>query len=254
MTFALPGATEAIVSALNTLVTDLSAQAGANLAGLVLYGGLARGRYRAGRSDVNVVVLLNRADAPSLRAIAPALRDARRAAGVEAMLITPAEVPLAAQDFPTKFLDIQRHHVLLHGTDPFADLRVPRAIVQRRVAQSLRNLVLRLRHRYLTLCEEPEGLKAALADIARPLAIELAALLHLEGHALPGEDRTAALYGLAAQTFHLDAPTLASLASLRDGTGAAVDPSPLFGRLLDLLSSLADQVDHAAAAASGGSA
>ena len=248
MTHSLPGAPEDVALALETLARDLAAQAAGNLAGLVLYGGLARGRYRPGRSDVNVVVLLKRLDAASLKAIAPALRDARRAAGVDAMLMTPGEVPFAALDFPTKFLDIQRHHVVLHGIDPFTPLQVPRAVVQKRIAQSLRNLLLRLRHRYLILCDEPDGLHRALADVARPLAIEMAALLQLDGLVLPDEDRTAALYGLAAQAFDLDAAALADLAALRDGT-REVDAHAVFERLLDLLSLLADEVDRRAAAA-----
>ena len=247
MTYALPGAPENIVLALKTLATDLSEQAGINFAALILFGGLARGRYRAGRSDVNVVVLLHNANAQSLQAIAPALRDARRAAAVQAMILTPAEVPLAAHDFPTKFLDIRRHHVVLHGVDPFATLEVPQASVLRRIAQSLRNMLLRLRHRYLILCDEPEGLNKALAEVARPLAIELGALVQLEGDLLPDEDRTASLFALAAKAFNLDASTLASLASLRDGIRED-DVAALFERLLDLLSSLADQVDRRAAA------
>ena len=48
------------------------------LAGLLVYGGLARGRYRPGKSDVNVVVVLREAGAAALAAIAPALRTAGR--------------------------------------------------------------------------------------------------------------------------------------------------------------------------------
>lgn len=245
-TLSVPGATPDVAEALQQLVLQLAQQAGDNLAGLVLYGGLARGRYRPGRSDVNVVVLLQRADGPSIRAISAALRDARRAAAVEAMVMTPAEVPMAALDFPTKFLDIARFHRVLHGVDPFAALDVPRAVVLRRVAQSLRNLLLRQRHRYVAVCDEPETLRRALADLARPLALELSALLQLEGHTLPEEDRTAALYGAAAKALSLDGATLSALASLRDG-GNVPEPGALFERLLDLVSGLADRVDRQAA-------
>lgn len=246
MTLSIPGATPDVADALQALVNDLAQQGGSNFAGLVLYGGLARGRYRPGRSDVNVVVLLQQADGPSIKAIAPALRDARRAAAVDAMLMTPDEVPLAALDFPTKFLDIHRHHVVLHGVNPFAVLLVPRDVVLRRVAQSLRNLLLRQRHRYLAVCDEPATLRRALADLARPLAIELSALLQLEGHALPEEDRTAALYAMAAAALSLDAATLETLAGLRDGDETA-DAGALFEQLLALVSGLADRVDRMAA-------
>lgn len=244
----LPSATESVTQALESLVTDLSGQAGPAFVGLVLYGGLARGRYRPGRSDVNVVVLLEPATATVLKAIAPALRQARRAAAIDAMLMTPAEVPLAALDFPTKFLDIQHHHRVLYGTsDPFQNLALPREAVQRRIAQSLRNLLLRLRHRCVTLADEPTGLRTALAGMARPLAIELSALLRVGGHIVPVEDRTAIVYAAAADALGLDAATLSALAALRDGQHA-IDAPALLEDLLALLSGLADQVDRQAAA------
>ncbi len=242
----IPGAPEAVASALRELAQDLAQSAG--LAGLVLYGGLARGRWREGRSDVNLVVLLRHIDAAVLAAIAPAMREARRAVAADAMLMTPAEVPLAALDFPTKFLDIQRHHLLLCGEDPFAALHIPPGHVRRRVAQSLRNLLLRLRHRCVNQYDEPARLAAALADLARPLAIELSALLQAGGHAGADEDRTAAIYTAAAQAFGLDAAVLAELARLREGETPA-STTQLMAGVLALLSTVADQADQLAASA-----
>lgn len=242
---AVPGATEAVAHALQALLSDLQAQAGPSLAGLVLFGGLARGRYRAGRSDINVAVLLHSADPSVLQAIAPALGRARRAAAVEAMLITLAEVPFAALDFPTKFLDIQRHHVVLYGSDPFEPLQIPASLVHRCVAQSLRNRVLRLRHRYTSQINDPVALQLALAAMARPLAIDLTALLQVNAHTLPAEDRTAALYHAAAEAFALDVRPLETLAALRDGA-TDIDADALCQQLLPWLSDLANQVDKAA--------
>nr|WP_297351443.1 hypothetical protein [uncultured Caldimonas sp.] len=215
------------------------------MSGVVLYGGLARGRFRTGRSDVNVVVLLQRIDAEVLTAIGPALQAARRSAAIDAMLMTPPEVPLAALDFPTKFLDIQRHHLLLAGDDPFTSLQIPAAHVRRRVAQSLRNMLLRLRHRYVVQYDDVLGLKAALADLARPLAIELSALLTVGGHAGAQEDRTAGIYAAAAAAFGLDAAALTQLAALREGVEPASVPA-LAGGLLALLSDVATQADRLA--------
>ena len=60
----------AIAAALNDLKAELQTAAGQNLAGLILYGGLARGRFRPGKSDVNVVVLLRDATPSALATIA----------------------------------------------------------------------------------------------------------------------------------------------------------------------------------------
>src|SRR6202521_4117339 len=103
----MPELPAVVAGVLTRLKDDLVRSAGANLAGLILYGGLSRGRYRPGKSDVNVVVLLRDASPASLAAIAPALRVARRSANVVPLILTPAEVRPAALVFPTKFLDIK---------------------------------------------------------------------------------------------------------------------------------------------------
>src|SRR5262245_33778429 len=211
----LAAAPPAVTAALERLKEELARAAGANLSGLVLYGGLARGRFRAGQSDVNVVILLHDISAVALAAVAPALRTARRAAAVEPMIITPGEVPAAAVAFPTKFLDIKEHHILLTGQDAFASLDVPREALRRRVAQQLRNLALRLRRRYLSVVDDREAQAATLAGMARPLALETAALLRLAGQPAPAEDRTAAIFEAAATAFDLDRDALARLAALR---------------------------------------
>src|SRR5262249_13325974 len=240
----LSAAPPAITTALQCLKDELTRAAGANLAGLVLYGGLARGRYRAEQSDVNVVVLLHDVSAAALAAVAPALRTARRAAAVEPMILTPGEVPTVAVAFPTKFLDIKDHHVVLAGDDSFANLDVPREAIRRRVAQQLRNLSLRIRRRYLTIVDDRDAQAATLAGVARPLALEAAALLRLAGQQVPQEDRTAAIFDAAATAFDLDRDALSRLAALRQQPESMNDVSGLFATVLAIVTRLADRADR----------
>jgi hypothetical protein len=70
-----------------------------------------------------------------------------------------------------------------------------------------------------------------LAGVARPLAIQLAALLRLTGRELPQEDRSAAIFAAASEAFGLDGEALAQLAALRQGEGGADDLADLMGRV-----------------------
>jgi hypothetical protein len=240
MSAPLAAAPSPVAAALDGLKAELARASGTNFAGIVLYGGLARGRFRPGKSDVNVVVLLHDVSASALAAIAPALRAARRAAGVEPMVLTPGEVPAAAAAFPTKFLDIQAYHIVLAGEDPFAGLEVPREAIRMRVAQQLRNLALRLRRRYLAVHADTDAQVAALANLARPLALEVAALLRLEGKPVPSEDRTAIIFDTAAAAFDLDRDALGRLAALRQDQEANEDVPALFAKTLAIVARLAD--------------
>src|SRR5262249_18775075 len=107
------GAPPATAAAVRRLGDELARAAGPNFSGLVLYGRLAPGRFRAGKSAVNVVVLLQETSAEALAAVAPALRAAWRAARVEPFVLRPSELPQVAEAFPSKLLDIQAHHVVL---------------------------------------------------------------------------------------------------------------------------------------------
>jgi len=235
-----------VSAALGRLREDLRRAAGTNLKGLLLYGGVARGRYRPGRSDINLVVLLADMSAAALQAIAPALRAAWRAARVEPMLLKPDEVRATTAAFATKFLDIKEHHVVLAGEDPFVGLEVPRELVRLRVEQALRNMMLRLRRRYITIADDPAAQVFALVEMARPLALELEALLRLAGKDAPKEDRTAALFEAAAQAFGLDREALARLADLRareePEEDASANASDTYQRVLTTLSRAANLV------------
>ena len=139
------GAPPEVARWLTKLAAELPPLCGAGFA-LVLYGGLARGRFRPGKSDVNVLIALDDPSAARLAKIAPLLREAYRAIRLEPFIVSPGELPRLAEAFPTKLLDIQEHHVLLAGADPFGALHVSPEFVRARIAQSLQNLLLSLIH------------------------------------------------------------------------------------------------------------
>ena len=224
-----------ISTALDRLATDLTALGGSNFCGLILFGGLARGRFRPGYSDVNVVLVLKEATSAALQVIAPSLRTAWRSAGVEPMILKESELALAAEAFPTKFLDIKKFHRLLAGVDPFDELVISRDHLRLRTEQELANLLLRVRRRYVAVAEEPMLLTRALVDAARPFALQLQNLLVLSGKPLPETDRTLALYEAAASAFDLPMEPLRRLAAIRQAPGAAADAQAVSDGLLEAL-------------------
>ena len=244
MPLSIPGAPPAVTAALDRLQQELTERAGNHLAGIILYGGLARGRFRPGKSDVNLVILLRDASAQVLDAIAPALQAAWRAAGVEPLILTPAEVAPAVDVFPTKFLDIKRHHLVLMGEDPFANLEADAEHVRLRIKQELHNLLLRLRRRYIAAVGDPTSMAQLLVDAARPFALELAALLRLTGKEPPADDRTGAIFEAAAGPFGLDRDVLARLAALRQDARRTDDVAGLYAGVLQAVARATEVVDR----------
>ena len=240
------GAPPDVAAAVQRLTRELADAAGENLAGLVLYGPLARGRYRPGRGDVNVLVLFRDASAASLSAAAPALQAAWREAAVEPFILAVGELPRAAEAFPQRFLDIRHHHVVLAGDDPLAGLTVSRRAVLLRAEQELRSVVMRLRRRYVALHDDPEDLEAVFARAAAPVATALAGMLQLQGHSLADdgpdiEDAPAGLFDQAAAAFDLDREALSVLARLREDPDFIDLPAGMLDRMLQTIQRAADK-------------
>jgi hypothetical protein len=176
--------------------------------------------------------------------IGPALRTARRSVGVVTMILTPAEVRATSIVFPTKFLDIQDHHIVLHGDDPFVGLAPSREHIRLRILQQLHNLTLRLRARFCAGFDDPGLLAEMLTNLARPLAVELAALLKLAGKETPSEDRTAAIFHAASKAFNANGDALDRLAALRHGQPINDDLPTLFAQTLTSLTRFTEAAEH----------
>jgi predicted nucleotidyltransferase len=229
-----------VALALDELGAALRDAAGENLLGLILYGGLARGRYNPGASDINLVVVVGDASVQAIAPLAAPLHAAWRGRRVEPLIITPRELPRLAIAFPTKILDIQRRHIVLAGDDPFAGIEVSREHIRLRVEQELRNLALRMRRRFVSIHENAEALARAADDAAAPLAVNLRALLYLKGIVSDEFQPALAIYERAAQAFGLDVEALNATKSIHRGGGEATLSTELFGRLLATIEKAAD--------------
>lgn len=152
----------------------------ADLVAVVIYGSAAEGRLRA-TSDVNMLLVVKRfgqAEADRLRG---PLRLAHATVQMNAMFLLESEVAAAMEAFAVKFADLLARHRILYGSDPFANLNLPRNALIRRLKQVLLNLQLRLRERYVMLSLREEQLALLIADAAGPLRSSAASLLKLEG-------------------------------------------------------------------------
>lgn len=229
------GAPAHVAAAVERLQNELKTDAKDHVAGLILYGGLARGRFRVGQSDVDLVVLLRDVGEESLNAIAQPLQRAWRSAAVEPWILNIAEVASIADVFATKVFDIQEHHIVLFGEDPFVGLHVVRSHLRWRVEQELRNMAMRLRRRYVSVFDDKSAQCRVLRRIARPLAIELAALLRLcekQPAEIRADDRSVQIFEAAAIAFDLDREALATLAALRLNPNTSEGVPALYTRVL----------------------
>ncbi len=173
---------EAVRTALSEFTAAARQAFAEDLRSVVLFGSAAEGRIRQ-TSDVNVVVVLRRADPANLEAIGEAYRLAHAAIRLSAMFILKSEIDIAKDAFAVKFADITTRHEVLYGDDPFVGLTISREAALHRLLQVLVNLQLRLRERFALSSLYGEQLAMAAADAVGPLRASAAVLLWLESGA-----------------------------------------------------------------------
>src|SRR6266498_1870574 len=108
-----------VKEALNSLVADLRATHGTNLASIVLYGSAAAGDHVELRSDYNLLIALTRITPEDLRQAQAPMREWQRLGHPLPVYFTVEELADAADVFPIEFHQMANARVVLFGKDPF---------------------------------------------------------------------------------------------------------------------------------------
>ena len=215
---------------------------GKELLSVVLYGSAAEGKLRA-TSDVNLVLVLSSFELAKADPLRAPLRLAQAAIQLRPMFLLKEEIPAAARSFASKFADIFRRRVILHGDDPFAAISIPREIELLELKQQLLNQILRLRASYVSRSLHEEQLTFVIAHAIGPLRSSAAALLELQGCPAPSSHNALELIGAKLGIANWP-QTLASFSATQESRLAALGDAPrLFFQVLDLACRMHSQAE-----------
>lgn len=224
---------DAVRARLDELVRRLGEGLGEALVGVLVHGSAARGEWREGRSDVDLVVVVAD-DAPErLRAIGNALLLARLSARIEAMLLLESELEAAADVYPLFYNDIKRCNVVVAGRDPFAGIAVADHHLRLRIEQELREARIRLRRVVTDVGGDEDGLARGVRRKVRQLRSPLRALLQLRG--IDCGERLEDIYRRVGERYGLDTAPLTRIGD---------DPEAALGALRALLEAALNDVDR----------
>jgi predicted nucleotidyltransferase len=151
----------------------------------LLYGSAARGDYVAGRSDINLLLVLDDPAPTRLRALAPAFAAWRKAASEPPLLISRAEWARASDVFPIEITDMRAGYRVLRGADPLVAARVDRADLRQALERELRGKLLRLRQGYAAAAGDEKALGQLGAASSGTILVLLRSLLILVGRPVP---------------------------------------------------------------------
>jgi predicted nucleotidyltransferase len=147
---------------LTDLVSRMKEFAGENLESMILYGSAARGDFKEGHSDLNVLCVLRSVAARELTRVTPVVRWWSKDHNEPAPLFfTAEELSQSADVFSIELLDMQESRRVLFGADVVAGILVPMNLHRVQVEHDLRTLLLKLRQHFLLTGQKESELRTA---------------------------------------------------------------------------------------------
>lgn len=226
-----------IAETMGKLQRELATALGDRLESIVVYGSAARGDWRPESSDVNVLIIVSKADRETLDVMEPTIREIQADMLVRPLVTTSDELSGAADTYPVLFFDLQRHHVVVLG-DEIELPSVAESHLRLRVEEQLRDFGMTLRSAYLRDREYPRRLAKELEERASGLHAVLEALVFLETREWPADRRDAARR--AAELVGAKSAALVGLHGPHDIDETITD---VYEELLDANSRLVTYVD-----------
>jgi predicted nucleotidyltransferase len=178
-----------VQASIDKVVTPFLAAADAALGAgysALLYGSAARGDFVPGRSDINLMLVLDDPSPTRLRGLAPAFAAWRKSAAEPPLLISRAEWARASDVFPIEITDMRAGYRVLRGSDPLAEARVDPGDLRQALERELRGKLLRLRQAYAAAAGDERQLGALAAASAGTVLVLFRSLLTLAGRSVPG--------------------------------------------------------------------
>ena len=196
-----------IDSKLDELVHKIKAAAAENLRAIILYGSAATEEFHAKHSDLNILCVVNQADAAHLEVLHGPFEWWTRRGQKVPLVFTAEELQRSADIFAIELLDMKSRHRILYGENVLLGISVPLRYHSIQVERDLRANWLRLRQAILAAPRKSKAyLEIMTASFSSFVALFRHALMAL-GEA-PAEtrreaiDRIAKFAGADAAGFH----------------------------------------------------
>ncbi|MBA2628369.1 MAG: hypothetical protein H0U85_10170 [Gemmatimonadales bacterium] len=229
-----------IHSVVDPFLVDIDSALGARYSA-VLYGSAARGDFVAGRSDLNLLLVLEDVGSPVLRSLAPAFSAWRRSTQEPPLLLSQAEWAGAGDVFPIEITDMRSAYRVLRGADPLSSITVAPADLRRALEREFRGKLLRLRQGYVALATDEAGLGALAAESTGTMLVLYRALLALLGRDAPRDPDALAV--AAGEAAGLQGDGLGGIVRHRGEKAWRCKPAE-FEAYVDAVARTADFVDH----------
>jgi predicted nucleotidyltransferase len=167
----------------------------------VLYGSAARGDFVPGRSNINLMVVMDQLSPAILRSLGRAFAGWRKATSEPPLMLSRAEWTRATDAFPIEITDMRTSYRVLRGPDPLQGVTVDPTDLRKALEREFRGKLLRLRQGYTTYAPDPAALGKLGLQSAATILVLLRGVLTLIGKTVPNDPLELAAAAAAAIGF-----------------------------------------------------
>lgn len=201
------------------------------LVAVFLYGSAARGDFIPGRSDLNLLIVLDSAKLDDLEGTAKLFHRWKRLK-IAPIVLTAGEVRLASRVFPLELSDVKESGRLLFGANPLAAIQIAPDDVRAQCRREVYSRLVRLRQECLKQGDRGHALGEVLTGALTSLLPVFRAVLRLSGGRVPTTD--AGVIETVVSRHHLDRDLFTTLLAHKRGSArlAFADFERLLGRLI----------------------
>lgn len=186
---------------------EMQAVYGADLASVVLYGSAARGEYRPGVSDLNLLVLVREVTPAALRRASDAARAFVAEGNPPPLMMSTDEWRGSADVWAIELADMRDAHLTVAGADPFEGIDIRMEDLRMQCERELKGKQIQLRERYLLFAGQPEELGELLTRSFSTFLVLFRTVLRLGGEPAAG-DAESVVRGVAERVGFDPAPLL----------------------------------------------
>jgi predicted nucleotidyltransferase len=239
----IPNVEPDIPEKLAVFVEKLKAAYAERLLGVLVFGSTARGAYVPKRSNVNLLVSLERVGSEELMLYRKLRKEVEKPPLATPLFLDPTYVHYSADTFPLEFLDIRSFNIPLSGKNILEGIIIDPKHLRLELEREIKGKLLTARQAYLESDGDEARLLSILSRSFNSLRVIFFGIVYLHDNQAVRDTRQ--LVQRVSEWFGLDSAVLLEIGRARAGEVkiSKAEMERLFFDYLDDLARMAEKVD-----------
>lgn len=178
-----------VAKKLRLYLVELATILGRPLKSIVLYGSAASGEFDPRRSNINLIVVVDKLDLDLLHKVQPLVKRGARRGIVAPLFLTHEHMDTSSDVFPIEFLDMSDFHHTICGSDPFAKLKIGTEQLRLECEEKLKGSLINLRQSYLEVADRRGPMMNLVASSITGIVSIFRGLIRLTGKKAPASKK-----------------------------------------------------------------